>query len=150
MEKNFRKNPEKSSGIVNWAQMSGTTVPKRVDTWAQSQPVGLAIERLQEIIRFGNNTKMLFVKYEDLCLRPETEMIRIYQYLEIPYYKHNFDYIEQVTKEDDEVYGAFGDHTIRNELKLTPSKAKSLLGADVCDWVFNNYKWFYETFKYSK
>jgi hypothetical protein len=77
-------------------------------------------------------------------------MIRIYQYLEIPYYKHNFDYIEQVTKEDDEVYGAFGDHTIRNELKLTPSKAKSLLGADVCDWVFNNYKWFYETFKYSK
>jgi hypothetical protein len=35
-------------------------------------------------------------------------------------------------------------------LKLTPSKAKSLLGADVCDLVFNNYKWFYETFKYSK
>ena len=150
MEGNFRKNPEKSSGIINWAQMSGTTVPKRVDIWAQSQPVGLAIERLQEVIRFGNDAKILFIKYEDLCLRPDTEMIRIYQYLDIPYYKHNFDYIEQVTKEDDEVYGAFGDHVIRNELKLTPSKAKTLLGKQVCDWIYDNYRWFYEQFKYSK
>ena len=150
MEGNFRKNPEKSSGIVNWEQMSGTTVPKRVDVWAQSQPVGLAIERLQEVIRFGNDAKILFIKYEYLCLRPETEMIRVYQYLGIPFFKHNFDYIEQVTKEDDEVYGAFGDHQIRNELKLTPSKAKTLLGKQVCDWIYDNYRWFYEQFKYSK
>lgn len=150
MENNFRKTPEKSSGIVNWAQMAGTTVPKRIDIWSQSQPIGLAIERLEEIIRYKNNTKMLFVKYEDLCLRPEAELTRIYNYLEIPHFKHNFEYIEQITKEDDEVYGAFGDHTIRNELKLMPSKAKSLLGADVCNWIYNNYKWFYEIFKYSK
>jgi len=150
MEGNFRKTPEKSSGIVNWEQMSGTTVPKRVDVWAQSQPVGLAIERLQEVIRFGNDAKILFIKYEDLCLRPDTEMIRAYQYLGIPYFKHNFDNIEQVTKEDDEVYGAFGDHTIRSELKLTPSKAKTLLGKQVCDWIYDNYRWFYEQFKYSK
>jgi len=150
MENNFRKNPEKSSGIVNWAQMVGTTVPKRVDVWAQSQPIGLAIERLQEIIRYENNTKILFVKYEDLCLRPESELTRIYNYLGIPHFKHNFDFIEQITKEDDEVYGAFGDHTIRNELKLMPSKAKSLLGDEVCNWIYNNYKWFYEIFKYSK
>jgi sulfotransferase len=121
-----------------------------VDVWAQSQPVGLAIERLQEVIRFGNDAKILFIKYEDLCLRPETEMIRVYQYLGIPFFKHNFDYIEQVTKEDDEVYGAFGDHQIRNELKLTPSKAKTLLGKQVCDWIYDNYRWFFDQFKYSK
>jgi hypothetical protein len=90
------------------------------------------------------------VKYEDLCLRPEAELTRIYNYLGIPHFKHNFDFIEQITKEDDEVYGAFGDHTIRNELKLMPSKAKSLLGDEVCNWIYNNYKWFYEIFKYSK
>lgn len=150
MENNFRKAPDKSNSTLNWAQMSGTTVPKRVDIWAQSQPVGLAIERLQEVIRWGNDQNILFVKYEDLCLRPDSEMIRIYSYLDIPYFKHNFDNIEQVTKEDDEVYGAFGDHIIRRELKLTPSKARQLLGKDVCDWIFNNYRWFYETFRYSK
>lgn len=150
MENNFRKNPERSSGIVNWAQMAGTTVPKRVDIWAQSQPVGLAIERLQEVIRFGNNSKILFVKYEELCLKPGIEMMRIYEYLGIPHFKHNFDYIEQVTKEDDEIYGVFGDHKIRNELKLTQSKAKNLLGKQVCDWIYDHYRWFYDTFRYTK
>jgi hypothetical protein len=93
---------------------------------------------------------MLFVKYEDLCLHPETEMTRIYEYLKIPYYKHDFKNVEQTTKEDDSVYGAFGDHIIRNEVKLLPSKAKQLLGKDVCDWIHNNYKWFYDYFNYTK
>ena len=150
MENNFRKNPEKAQDIIDWAKMSGTSVPKRIDIWAQSQPVGLAIERLQEVIRFGNDAKILFVKYEDLCLRPESEMIRIYNYLEIPFFKHDFDNIEQVTKEDDEVYGAFGDHVIRQKLSLTPSKAKALLGREVCDWIHNNYRWFFDYFKYAK
>lgn len=150
MENNFRKNPEKSQGIVNWATGQATTVEKRIDYWIQNPPVGIAIERLREIIRYGNDANILFVQYENLCLRPDSEMIRIYQYLDIPYFKHDFDNIEQVTKEDDEVYGAFGDHVIRKQLKLMPSKAKQLLGADVCNWIFENYKWFYSYFKYSK
>jgi hypothetical protein len=51
MESNFRKNPEKSQGIVNWSTGQATTVPKRIDFWIQNPPVGMAIERLQEIIR---------------------------------------------------------------------------------------------------
>ena len=46
MEKNFRKNQDKDSGIVNWAEMKGTTTSKRVDHWAQTPPIGIAIERL--------------------------------------------------------------------------------------------------------
>ena len=150
MENNFRKNPEKSQGIVNWSTGQGTTVPKRIDFWIQNPPVGMAIERLQEIIRLGNDANILFVKYEDLCLRPESEMIRIYQYLDIPHFAHDFDNIEQVTKEDDEVYGAFGDHTIRKQLKLIPSKAKQLLTPEVCNWIYTNYEWFFKYFRYSK
>jgi sulfotransferase len=150
MEKNYRKNPDKADPILNWAQMQGTTVPKRIDIWAQNPPVGMALERLSEIFRMGTDAKMLFVKFEDLCLYPETEMQRIYQYLDVPYYKHDFDNIEQVTKEDDEVYGAFGDHTIRTKLEPVRSNAKSLLGKDVTDWIYNNYKWFFDTFRYTK
>lgn len=150
MENNYRKHPDKANPILNWAQMQGTTVNKRMDIWAQSQPVGLAIERLFEVIRMGIDSKMLFVRFEDLCLYPDTEMIRIYQYLGIPHYKHDFDHIEQVTKEDDEVYGSFGDHVIRTKLEPVPSRAKELLGKEVCDWVWNNYKWFFEQFRYTK
>ena len=150
MEKNYRKNPDKAQSILNWAQMSGTTVPKRIDIWAQSQPVGLAIERLQEVFRMGIDSKMLFVKFEDLCLYPETEMGKIYRYLDIPYYKHDFDNIEQVTKEDDEVYGVFGDHEIRKKLAPVPSKARQVLGKDVTDWIWNNYPWYFQQFRYTK
>ena len=150
MEGNFRKNPEKSQGIVNWSTGQATTVPKRIDFWIQNPPVGMAIERLQEIIRLGNDKNILFIKFEDLCLYPDTTMTKIYQYLDIPFYKHDFDNIEQVTKEDDEVYGAFGDHVIRKQLKLPPSKAKQLLPPDVCNWIYTNYEWFYKYFRYSK
>ena len=150
MENNYRKNPDKADPILNWAQMSGTTVPKRIDIWAQSQPVGLAIERLSELFRLGYADKMLFVKFEDLCLYPDTQMRRIYEYLGIPEFKHDFDNIEQVTKEDDEVYGAFGDHVIRKKLEPVRSKAKQLLGKDVTDWIWNNYKWFFDQFRYSR
>lgn len=150
MEKNFRKNPEKASPILNWNNMQGTSVPKRIDIWAQTPPVGMALERLGEIFRMGINSKMLFVKFEDLCLYPETEMKRIYSYLGVPYFEHDFDNIQQVTKEDDEVYGAFGDHEIRTILAPVPSKAKQLLGKDVTDWIYNNYQWYFQQFRYSK
>jgi sulfotransferase len=150
MEGNFRKHPEKSQGIVNWSTGQATTVPKRIDFWIQNPPVGMAIERLQEIIRLGNDKSILFIKFEDLCLYPDTTMTKIYQYLNIPFYKHDFDNIEQVTKEDDEIYGAFGDHVIRKQLKLPPSKAKQLLTPEVCNWIYTNYEWFFKYFRYSK
>ena len=150
MEKNFRKSQYKDMGIVNHAELKGTTTPKRIDVWANSQPVGMAIERLNEVFRQGINEKMLFIRYEDLCLYPEATMLKIYNYLDIPFFKHDFENIEQVTKEDDEVYGIFGDHTIRKSLELTPSTANKILGTDVTEWIFNNYRWFYDTFKYEK
>ena len=39
---------------------------------------------------------------------------------------------------------------IRTKLEPMPSKAKTLLGRDVTDWIYNNYKWFYEQFNYKK
>ena len=150
MENNFRKHPEKQSDILDWSKGQGTTVPKRVDIWVQQPPVGLAIERLSEIFRMGTNNKMLFVKFEDLCLYPETTMIQIYQYLDIPHYTHDFDHIEQVTKEDDEIYGAFGDHVIRTKLEPVRSKAKELLGKDVNNWIYQNYEWYFNQFRYTK
>ena len=148
MEKNFRKNPHMDSGIVNHAQMSGTTTEKRIDVWAASQPVGLAIERLQQIFKEGINKKMLFVKYEELAKSPKQEMTRIYNYLELPYFEHDFDNIEQITQEDDSVYGIYGDHAIRKKLEPLPNDYREILGLGACNWIKTNYKWFYDEFKY--
>lgn len=150
MENNFRKNPEKQNNILDWSKGQGTTVLKRMDIWAQNPPIGIAMERLSEIFRMGINTKMHFVRFEDLCLYPESTMIQVYQYLGLPYFEHNFDNIEQVTKEDDEIYGAFGDHVIRTKLEPVRSRAIELLGKDVCEWIMKNYEWYFKQFRYSK
>jgi sulfotransferase len=150
MEKNFRKSSLQANPILSHAEMRGTTTPKRIDIWAQSQPVGLALERLQEVLRQGLDRNMLFVKFEDLCLYPETELNRIYQFLEVPHYSHDFDNIEQITVEDDEVYGVYGDHTIKQKLELPHSQSKKVLGTDVNNWIWDNYQWFFNRFNYKK
>ncbi len=148
MEKKFRENPHKSNPIQNHATMQGTSTPKRVDIWFNSPPIGLAIERLGEAMRQGIDKNMLFIKYESLCLYPEIEMKRVYEYLEIEPAKFDFNKIEQVTKEDDAIYGIADLHTIRPKLEMQPSDAQQVLGKDVCDWIKNTYKWYYDYFGY--
>jgi hypothetical protein len=74
---------------------------------------------------------------------------RIYKYLDIPEYKHDFDNVPQLTHEDDKLHGIFGIHTIRNTVEMLPSDAKEVLGQDVSDWIYNNYKWFFDYFGYN-
>jgi sulfotransferase len=148
MEKNFRKSPEQDSGIVNWAELRGTTTEKRVNLWADGVPVGMAIERLKQMFDEGIYKHVHFVRYEDLISNPKEIMLSIYEYLEIDSFEHDFDNIEQITKEDDEVYGIFGDHNIRPKLEYFDPKFEETLGGEICNNIVNTYKWFYDYFKY--
>ena len=149
MEKNFRKNQHLDSGIVNHSQMKGTTTEKRVDIWTNSQPVGMAIERVYQIIKENNHKNILFVRFEDFCENPASEMKRIYAHFGLPYYEgHNFDNVEQITQEDDSVYGIYGDHTIKQKIEPQNKDYKQVLGNYTCDFIKNKYKWFYDEFRY--
>jgi hypothetical protein len=68
--------------------------------------------------------------------------------LEIPYYEHDFNNIQQLTHENDQMYGAYADHSIRN--KFTPPKEDymDVLGETASNYIVNKYKWFYDYFKY--
>jgi sulfotransferase len=148
MEKNFRKNQHMDSGIVNHAEMKGTTTEKRIDIWVNSQPVGLAMERLQQMIKEGIDRNVLFIKFEDLCIYPEVEMRRLYSYLGVEHYKHDFNNVEQITKEDDSVYGIYGNHNIRTVIKPVDSGHDEILGNYASEWIRNHYGWFYDRFEY--
>jgi sulfotransferase len=91
---------------------------------------------------------MLFIKYEDLVKNPTKELTRIYNYLELPYFNHDFENIEQITQEDDAVYGIYGDHSIRKRLAPLPTDYAEILGSSACNWIKNNYRWFYDEFRY--
>ena len=147
MERNFRKAGLRDPGMVNHSEMLNTSLEKRLDHWVVSPPVGLAMERLQEILRQGIDQEMLFIHCEDLCANPRLQLERFYSYLGLPYFVgHDFNHVEQITVEDDEVYGVFGDHQIRRKVEPQPSQAIEIFGTGLCDWIRQRYGWFYERF----
>lgn len=147
-EKNFRKNPHKAR--QNFGMGDATTLPKRIDFWASGNNfLGSSIDFLNDSIRTETANNMLLIKYENFCLYPEEAMKRIYDYLQIPFYNHNFDSTPQLTHENDQIHGIFGVHKIRDGVNMNPSDAKQILGNEVCDWIYNNYKWFFDYFSYN-
>lgn len=149
MEKIYRKNQDYHQEIQNHAEMKGTSTAKRIDSWVTSPPVGMALERLQQTFLEGINKEILYIRAEDLTNYPQREMDKIYSYLELKPFKHDFDNVEQTVKEDDAVYGLTKDlHTIRRKVQpLTPDYDK-ILGKQICDWIDNNFAWYQQGFGY--
>lgn len=151
-EKIHRENKHMFDLLRNEQTGKGTTIHKRVDEWmAPVNPIGRATERIFEIIRMGYDDKILFIKYEDFCLYPELHMRRVYEYLGVKPFDHDFDHIEQITVEDDDAFGIGKNiHKIRNKLEIRNSDAVKILGSDICEWLYNTYRWYYERFGYQK
>jgi sulfotransferase len=148
MEKKFRSNPQKELGVINWETLQGTTTDKRIARWSSLPPIGPAIDSLYQVLLEGLHENFLFVRYEDLCSNPNEELTRIYDYLEIPYFQHDFENIEQLTHEDDRFHGVFGDHIIRKKLESLKENFEDILGETACGIITTNYKWFYDVFEY--
>lgn len=150
MEKKFRANPDIEDGTVDNMNLTGLTTQARVEKWAVSHPIGHALPKLYQSFLDKTANNFLFIRYEDLCTNPEQQLKRIYEYLEAPYFQHDYKYIPQITVEDDTVHGIYGDHTIRNTLQMLPDDSREILGDYTCDWIYNNYKWFFDLFQYRK
>lgn len=149
MEKNFRKNPDKDSLIVNGAELKNMTTAARIDHFSVAPPIGPSLEWLAEVIHQGQHENILFIRFEDLTVDPETELKRVYEYLKLPYFKHNFDNVEQLTQENDVIHGIFGDHKIQPKIKPVLADYNKILGLEQCDRLKQHYDWYFKAFNYA-
>ena len=150
LEKKFRANPDFEDGTVNNIALTGLTTQQRVEKWATEHPLGHSVPKLYQSILDKTAEKFLFIKYELLCTYPEKQFEGIYNFLEVPPFQHNFDHIPQVTVENDAMYGIYGDHTIRNTMSMLPDDSKEILGEYTYEWIYENFKWYFDIFGYSK
>ena len=148
-EKAIRRNPDKSPNISNGTPLSNITLEQRVYWHMQSSFIGSSLMSLKEMIYQKNDKKVLFLKYENLIQNPLQEINRIYQYLGIPYYNHNFNNIQQLTHENDIIHGIFGDHKIQSKLEYKEPDFEEILTLPISNLIKNEYKWFYEWFHYN-
>jgi sulfotransferase len=150
MEKKFRSNPDYDDGLLNNATLQNITTEQRVETWSKTHPIGYSLEKLRQTFLDRTADNFIFIRYEDLCNRPDDIFKSLYDYLELPYFQHNYSNISQITYEDDSIHGIYGDHKIRNELKMFPDDWRQVLGEPISNWIYENYKWYFDTFMYKK
>jgi hypothetical protein len=96
----------------------------------------------------GYDKKILFIKFEEFCIDPISHLKKIYKYLELPYFEHDVNNVEQVTHENDQLYGSFADHIIKPTITPLQEDYKHVLGFPVCKLITDTYDWYYHHFDY--
>jgi sulfotransferase len=69
-----------------------------------------------------NPEMIMFIEYEDLCKFPETTMKRVYEFIERPYYHHDFENIEYSNENFDKFCNVKDLHTVRKRVEYIPQK----------------------------
>lgn len=93
-----------------------------------NQPVGSAYQKMKDAILRGYADRMHFIQFERLTTHPEKVMRDVYTFLNEPYFPHDFEHVEQTTKEDDFFHGFTDLHTIRKSIEPVPSQWQTILG----------------------
>jgi len=140
----WRKSTGQSQWSIEQASYFDTqTVAGRCEMWSnKAQVVGLAYNRLKDAILRGHRSRLFLVEMTDLTVAPAAMMKNIYAFLGLPAFEHNFDNVEQVTKEDDEyVHRIPNLHTIRNKVEPVSPRAATVLGPDVFKLYQNQEFW---------
>ena len=134
-EKLYRKHthiwqfPQERSNHAKWQTVEG-----RAGIWMDAeQPVGTAYNRLRDAFTRGYGDRIHLVEFETLTSTPDVAMKRIYDFLGMEYFFHNFKDVKQTTFEDDLEHGIPGLHDIRSTIEPVRSNALELLGKDVID-----------------
>jgi sulfotransferase len=116
----------------NSMAMKFKTARGRVEVFADdTQPVGRAFNAIRDAITRGWRDNMHFVEYDALTRSPDSTLAGIYDFLGQPHHQHDFNHVEQVTHEDDAVYGFKDLHIIRNKVEPQAPKWQQVYDENV-------------------
>jgi sulfotransferase len=82
-----------------------------------AQPVGRAYNAIRDAVTRGWHDRMHFIDFEELTRRPKEALQGVYRFLDVAAHAHDFARVEQITLEDDFVYGFKDLHVIRAKVE---------------------------------
>tara|TARA_Y100000004_G_scaffold154430_1_gene178572 strand:- start:1729 stop:2538 length:810 start_codon:yes stop_codon:yes gene_type:complete len=72
---------------------------------------------------YAANPEMIhFIEYKNLCKEPEKTMRGVYEFLEKPYYSHDFENVEYSNKNFDKACNTKDLHTVRKSVEYKPPR----------------------------
>ena len=86
----------------------------------EERAVGRSYYGIRDAITRGWKDRMHFIDYEDLTRKPGETLNSVYRFLGEEGHQHDFEHVEQVTFEDDFVYGFRDLHVIRSKVEPQP------------------------------
>lgn len=128
LEKLYRKEIKLINSPMEIGPRMGT-LEGRVSTWtAEDGLVGSTFNSIRDAVMRGHRNKIGFVEFDTLTTNPEVVMKDLYNFIEQPYFNHDFKNIPQYTKENDAEHGFTDLHTIRPEIRPVDDDSKEILG----------------------
>ena len=129
-EKLWRENAKVSQSgaeAANYFQFQ--TLEGRTENWLRGdQPVGLAYNRIRDVVARGYLDRLHFIHFEKMTANPQAIFESIYTFLGEESFRHDFNHVEQVTWEDDAVHGMKDLHTIRSKVEPIAPQWPKVLG----------------------
>lgn len=112
------------ASYIKWFEKEPTAFPNRYKTLDEKlshimHKNGAMAKELMSIQYLLNHSDMaVFIKYDDLVINPEKELRKVYNFLNLPYYQHQFTNLNQIivngVQYNDSIVGK-NMHTIRTE-----------------------------------
>jgi sulfotransferase len=113
IERRYRANPFEITRLFD-NDTERNTVYSRVDTLAQrNRLVGYPWTALKEAFYGEHATSLLLVDYELLAQAPQQVLPLVYQFLDEPPFKHDFEQVHYDAPEFDDALGLHGLHKVR-------------------------------------
>jgi sulfotransferase len=69
-----------------------------------------------------NPEMIMLIEYENLCKEPEKMMRKVYEFLEKPYYSHDFENVEYSNENFDKACNLIDLHTVKKKVEYNPPK----------------------------
>lgn len=70
----------------------------------------------------ANPEMIMLIEYKDLCREPERTMKKVYEFLEKPYFNHDFDNVEYSNETYDKALNTKGLHTVKRKVEYNPPR----------------------------
>ncbi len=116
IERLVRENAFELSGMFGFEP--GGTVFSRVNRLATSDGmVGFALDALKEGFFGEQADKLILIEYQALTRQPEVTLRRLYQFLDEPWFEHDFDNVEYHADAFDIALGTPRLHTVRRKVE---------------------------------
>ena len=110
----------------------GSNIASRAYYYAGPEgAMGLSHRNIKDAITMGYLDRFLFIDYNRFCNSPKSQTKRIYEFLELPAFEHDFENIVQTENYNDLAIGLPNLHKVKPSLDRTTVNCVEYLGLDI-------------------